>query len=160
MIEGAVIADLGGLADHDAHAVVNEQTAADRGARMDLDPRRHPSDMRDKAARKIPATHPQPMRHAVEEQCLEAGITQHDFKARPGRGIARKRCVNLVAQVFEKHRRHYVIVGTFGGPTRKRGSAKVEQAYNCPTQAIKYVHCDAVGGHVGHCHIPEQASRI
>ena len=37
VIEGHVIADQGGLADHDAHAVVDEEAATDGGTRVDLD---------------------------------------------------------------------------------------------------------------------------
>jgi hypothetical protein len=38
MVERDVIADLAGLADHHAHAVVDEEPPADLGARVDLDP--------------------------------------------------------------------------------------------------------------------------
>ena len=38
LVHRHVLADLGGLADHDAHAVVDEQPVADLGRRMDLDP--------------------------------------------------------------------------------------------------------------------------
>jgi hypothetical protein len=37
VIERDVLADLGGLADDDAHAVVDEEAAPDRGAGMNLD---------------------------------------------------------------------------------------------------------------------------
>ena len=37
MVDGAVIPDLAGLAEHDAHAVVDKQTLADGGTRVDLD---------------------------------------------------------------------------------------------------------------------------
>ena len=36
VVDQAVVADLGGLADDDAHAVVDDQAAADRGAGVDL----------------------------------------------------------------------------------------------------------------------------
>ncbi len=38
VIKGDIIADLGSLADHDAHAVVDEETPADHRAGMDLNP--------------------------------------------------------------------------------------------------------------------------
>ena len=37
VVDGAVIADLGGLAKHDAHAVVDEQLVADLGPGVNLD---------------------------------------------------------------------------------------------------------------------------
>ena len=36
VIDGAVVADLGGLTENDAHAVVDEQLVADLGAGMNL----------------------------------------------------------------------------------------------------------------------------
>ena len=39
VVDQAVVADLGSLADDDAHAVVHHQAAADLRAGMDLDPR-------------------------------------------------------------------------------------------------------------------------
>ena len=52
------------------------------------------------------------MREAVGEQCLKTGIAQHDFEARAGGGVASDSRINLITQVFEEHRRHYVIVDT------------------------------------------------
>ena len=37
VVDGAVIPDLAGLAEHDAHAMVDEQTLTDGGTRVDLD---------------------------------------------------------------------------------------------------------------------------
>ena len=37
VVDGAVVPDLTGLAEHDAHAVINEQASADGGTGMDLD---------------------------------------------------------------------------------------------------------------------------
>ena len=110
MIERAIIADLGGFADHDAHAVIDEQAAADARPGVDLDPGQYPPDMRHEAAGQIPAVLPQPMREAIIEQSLKPGIAQHDFEPRSGRRIARQSRIYLVSQVSERHRRHYVIV--------------------------------------------------
>ena len=79
LIDRAVVADLGGFADHHADAVIDEQALADRGAGMDVDRGQHPPDMRDKAAEKIPAVPPQPISGAMEQQDLEAGIAKHHF---------------------------------------------------------------------------------
>ena len=40
LVYRAVVADYRGLADHDSRAVVDEKSSADRGTRMDLDPRK------------------------------------------------------------------------------------------------------------------------
>src|SRR5947208_2812870 len=89
VIKGAVVADLGGLADYDTHAVIDEQPAADAGAGMDLDAGQHPPDMRDEAAQEVEAALPQPMRGPEIEEGLETGVTQHDFQPRARRRIAR-----------------------------------------------------------------------
>jgi hypothetical protein len=38
VVEHHVVADLGGLADHHTHAVIDEEPPADPRARVDLDP--------------------------------------------------------------------------------------------------------------------------
>ena len=37
VVDGAVVPDLTGLTEHDAHAVINEQASADGGTGVDLD---------------------------------------------------------------------------------------------------------------------------
>ena len=139
MIERAIIADLGGFADHDAHAVIDEQAAADARPGVDLDPGQYPPDMRHEAAGQIPAVLPQPMREAIIEQSLKPGIAQHDFEPRSGRRIARQSRIYLVSQVSEKHCSHYVIVRIpVGRYWRAATRGTPRTAYNCPTNAIKY----------------------
>jgi hypothetical protein len=46
----------------------------------------------------------------VEQESMKAGITQHDFEARAGGWVTGEGCVDFVAQVFKKHRHHYVIL--------------------------------------------------
>ena len=58
LIDRAVVADLGGLADNHADAVVDKQALADRRARMDVDRGQHPPDMGDKAPKEIKAVAP------------------------------------------------------------------------------------------------------
>ena len=45
LVKRAVIADLGRLPDYDAHCMIHEQSLADPGAGVDLDPGRHPPKM-------------------------------------------------------------------------------------------------------------------
>ena len=49
LIDGTVVADLGGFADNNAHAVVDEQAAADFGTRMNLNTREKAAELGDKA---------------------------------------------------------------------------------------------------------------
>ena len=53
---------------------------------------------------------PQPMGDPVEDERMEAGITQHDFEARARGGVTGEGCVDFAAQVFKKHRHHYVML--------------------------------------------------
>ena len=88
MIERHVRADLGGLADHHAHAVINEHPIADAGAGMDLDAGQDAADMADEPAHQQPAVPPGPVAQAVEQQCVKSRIAQDNLDPRPRRGIA------------------------------------------------------------------------
>ena len=79
VIERHVVADDGGLSDHHAHAVVDEEPAADADSGMDLDPGDHPADMGDEAAEKPEAASPEPVCHVVEEERVEARIAEEDL---------------------------------------------------------------------------------
>ena len=52
LVERYVVADDGGLADDDAHAVIDEKAAADFGAGMNLDSRDQPRRLRQRARQK------------------------------------------------------------------------------------------------------------
>src|SRR5690349_9719770 len=81
LVEGAIIADLRGLADHHANAVVDEQAVADLCPGVDVDRRQDAAEMRDKAAGKMPAALPQPVPDPMEQQYLEPRIAQHHLEA-------------------------------------------------------------------------------
>ena len=55
LVERDVFADLGGLADDDTHAVIDEAAGADHRARMDLNARQKPGDVSQKPGRKFQA---------------------------------------------------------------------------------------------------------
>jgi len=79
LVNGAVVADLGGLADHDAHAMVHEDAAADDRPGMDLDAGQKARQVRDKAAGPAQPVRPAPVRDAVHPQRVQAGIAGDDF---------------------------------------------------------------------------------
>ena len=76
VVEHDAVADLRGLADDDAHAVVDEETAADGGTRVDLHAGEEAVDLRENARRASPASLPHPVADAVAPDGMEAGI--HD----------------------------------------------------------------------------------
>src|SRR3546814_14792229 len=73
LVERHVVADLRGLTDHDAHAVVDEQPLADPGAGMDLDAGDDVADMRDAESQQVPADMPRTVPHTMDHPRVDAG---------------------------------------------------------------------------------------
>jgi hypothetical protein len=87
LIDGDIVADHRGLADHH-ETVIDEEVAPDHGTGMDIDRREHPRPVVDQAREKEQLRLEQPMRDTMIAECPDARIGQ-DFKPRPRRGIAR-----------------------------------------------------------------------
>ena len=62
MVERAVVADLGGLADHHPHPVIDEEAAADPRPRVDLDARQPAGNVGYEPREPFEAQIPQPAR--------------------------------------------------------------------------------------------------
>src|SRR3546814_1500524 len=77
LVEGHVVADLRGLADHHAHAVVDEEAAPDGGARMNLDAGQQARDGGNPPPDQEPAPAPEGVGQPVEDDRLETGIAKH-----------------------------------------------------------------------------------
>ena len=80
VIDGAVIADLGGFAEHDPHAVVNEQPLTDLGPRMNLDTRKVTGNLADQAGQEQQFVPIQPMGDPVGHQHMKSRIQQNHFQ--------------------------------------------------------------------------------
>ena len=80
LVEVAVVADHGRLADDDAHAVVDEQPPPDLGARVDLDAGQEPAEVRDQPRQRDPAAHREAVRQAVDDEGVDAGVGEQDFE--------------------------------------------------------------------------------
>ena len=87
VVDGAVVADLGGLAEHDAHAVVDEQTLADGGTGVDLDAGAVASVLADPPRKEEMLVLIQPMGDAVIDQNVKTGVQQNDFQHTAGSRI-------------------------------------------------------------------------
>src|SRR5262249_50790864 len=74
--QGDVRAALGGLADDDAHAVIDEETGAELRGRMDLDARDDPRHVREEAGRDRPAVPPHRVSEPMERQRVHPGIAE------------------------------------------------------------------------------------
>jgi hypothetical protein len=70
LVDGAAVADLGRLADHHAHAVVDEHALTDLGAGVDLDARQPAREVRGEAPSQ-PAVRPEPVRQPVQHQRVQ-----------------------------------------------------------------------------------------
>ncbi len=94
MIQRHVVADLSGLADDRAKAVIDEETPADLRARMDLDARREAGDVAHESAQPLEAVGPERMRDPVHPHRMEPGIEQNDlpYGARPDPGRTPPEC--------------------------------------------------------------------
>ena len=76
----AVVPDLGGLADDDAHAVVNDKALADLRAGVYLYPGAVPAALRDEPGKKLQPVHVAPVRAPVAEHRLYPRIKQQHLQ--------------------------------------------------------------------------------
>jgi hypothetical protein len=96
-----VVADLGRLADHHAHAVVDEHAPADGGAGVDLDAGQPACHVRREAARPAPAPHPEGVRKPMQHQCMQAGVAGQHLPGRARCGVALADAGDVFTQAAE-----------------------------------------------------------
>ena len=84
LIEQAVVADLAGLADDDAHAVVNHQPPSDGRPGMDLDAGFFSCVLRDPSCQEKMPADIKPMGHPMPEHCVNAGIQEENLQFAAG----------------------------------------------------------------------------
>ena len=95
LVQAHVAADDGGLADHDAGPVVDEEAGADLRGRVDVDPGQGVGDVGAQPRQEGHAEAVQAVRDAVVEHRDRAGIAQHDFGHRTGGRIAGQRRLHV-----------------------------------------------------------------
>jgi hypothetical protein len=108
LVQGAVVANLGGLANHHAHPVIDEHPSTDASPGMNFNAGQNTPEMRHEPAGEQPAVIPKPVGDTVIEQRVKPRITQHDLKPRSGCRIACQCRVNFFSQVLPQHRYHYI----------------------------------------------------
>jgi hypothetical protein len=101
LVDGAVVADLGHLANDHAHAVVDEDAPAKGGARVDLDARQPARDVRDESPQPLQAGKPARMRPAVHHQRVQAGVAGEHLERRLGSRIAFQDAGDVFTQAGE-----------------------------------------------------------
>ena len=88
VVDEAVVPHLGGLADDDAHTVVDDEAAADLGPGVDLDARPEAAPLGDEAGQKFQVMTVEKMGDAVVNGGVYAGIEQENLQLAPGRRVA------------------------------------------------------------------------
>ena len=103
VVDGAVVADLGGLADDDAHAVVDEQALADLRAGVYLDAGHMPRKLRKRTREEKVLVLIEPVCLAVVKQSMEALIEEDDLERGARRRVAVADRTSVVEQALEDH---------------------------------------------------------
>jgi len=97
LIERDILADNGRLANHHAHAVIDEKPAANLRSRMDFDGREQARNLRQPARQQKEIVVPQPVIHAIEPHRMQAGVAEIHLQARLRRRIALEHGGNVLA---------------------------------------------------------------
>ena len=87
VVNQAVVPHLGGLADDDAHAVVDDQAAADGGAGMDLDARPEPAPLGHQPGQEFQLVTVQGVGQPVVKGGVHAGVEEKNLQPAAGRRI-------------------------------------------------------------------------
>ena len=101
MIEGAIVADLRGLADHHAHAVVDEHPSADGSAGVDLDAGEEARDVRNEPSQPLETGQPEHVGETVEGKSVEARIAGEHLPHRSCGGVAVEDAADVFAGSLE-----------------------------------------------------------
>ena len=80
VVDRAVVAHFRRLADHDAHAVVDEDAAADLGARMNFNAGKEAPDVGHPAGEALPSLKQTPVRRTMDHHRMKPRIGKDDFK--------------------------------------------------------------------------------
>jgi hypothetical protein len=95
LVEVAIIADHGRFADHDAHAVVDEEPLADHGAGVDLDAGERAAEVGDQAGEERHTAPVERVREPVDLPRMEAGVGEDHLDCAPRRRVARERRLDV-----------------------------------------------------------------
>ena len=97
LVEHDVVADLGGLADDDAHAVIDEQPFADPSGWVDLDAGQRPVQVRDDACEQVLAPLVEAVGDPVDLAGMKSGVAEDDFEIASGGRVTLARGLDVGA---------------------------------------------------------------
>src|SRR5947209_2345816 len=80
LVQEHVVAEFRCLADHDSHAVIDEESAANPRTRMDFDTRDGSRKLAHHPRRSEPSGTIQPVRETMQQDGVKPGITKQDFE--------------------------------------------------------------------------------
>ena len=86
VVNRAVVPHLGRLADHNAHAVIDEDASADAGAGMNFYSGQKAPDVTNPSCKSAPTLNPAPVRGAMNGQSVQSGVAEEHL---PGRACGR-----------------------------------------------------------------------
>jgi len=96
LVEEDIVADFGGFADDDAHAVIDEEAAANARAGVDFDAGEEAADLGEDAGEEGYSPAIELMGKAVNEDCVEAGVAQEDLEDALGGWVFPKDGIDLL----------------------------------------------------------------
>ena len=123
--EHDVVADLGGLADDDPHAVVDEQAVAELGGGVDLDARGGPRRLREQASGQPQAgLVPHLVCEPVGPHRVHARVRDGDLEARARGGVFTERDLEVVPQDGPERTKRHGVGAPVSRAGRRRGSSR------------------------------------
>lgn len=96
VVKSDVVADFGGFADNDSHAVVYKKSFADSGSGMNFDAGEKTPDLRDNPRGEAKVAFPKVMRKAVDENRVQPGRQQNRFGSVAGGRIPGDDGINVL----------------------------------------------------------------
>src|SRR6266571_1992749 len=112
LVDGAAVTDLCGLADDDAHAVVDEDATADLRPGMDLDARQPAAELGDEPPQPAQTAAPEPVRHLVDVDGVQTRVAGQNFPCGARRRVTLEDAGDIAAQ-FSEHGRHLKLTDCF-----------------------------------------------
>lgn len=102
VIEHAVVADDCGLADDNAHAVIDEQATADLGTWMNLDSGEEPGDLREEPSEEPQLPAPQRMADAMPPDGVHPRVEKEDNRSAHRSRVVSARSRDVLAKSNHK----------------------------------------------------------
>src|SRR5229473_4485815 len=90
LVDQHVVADFGGLPEHHAHTMIDEQAPADLRARMNLDTGEPARKLADQTAEQLCVMLPEPMCDAMKPDRMQSRICEHNLERGARGGVAVK----------------------------------------------------------------------